>query len=148
MIMKKKKKEKPRQCQLKVTDAMFELITKDIASGFDVKDACRNQQVGHDAYYTYLKHFPNKAEVHRSALVEKENLAYRSISEGMTRDWKCAAWWLERTKPERFRERKEITTTTEKLVEIDIMGKNETGKNKIKRDSKPDAETAEVPRPD
>ena len=63
--MEKKKRKKPRPYPLKVTDEMFLAITKGIEVGFDVKDACKKEGVGHDAYYTYLKRYPKKAEVHR-----------------------------------------------------------------------------------
>lgn len=91
-----------------VNDAIFEAITKDFGSGFILEDACEKNGVSKPAYYSYLERNPKKTSLHKEALYKKEQRAYTSMDLGMVKDWKAAAWWLERTKPERFREKKEI----------------------------------------
>ena len=113
----KKKSVKGGHKPYSVTHEKFEVIVKHISMGFDIKDACEREGVSHEAYYQYMKRNPKKTDLHRSALYRKEELAYKSMDVGMVKDWKAAAWWLERTKPERFREKKEIELTKPSLIE-------------------------------
>jgi len=112
----KKKSVKGGHKPYAVTHEIFEKIAKHVSLGFSIHDACDREGVSHEAYYQYMKRNPKKTEVHRSALYRKEELAYKSMDVGMVKDWKAAAWWLERTKPERFREKKEIEVTKPSLV--------------------------------
>jgi hypothetical protein len=120
-IIKKKRKKQEGHKPYVVDDVKFEAITKDFGKGFALIDACKKNGVSTEAYYNYLKRNPKKNALHEKALYRKEELAYTSMDIGLVKDWHAAAWWLERTKPERFREKKEIELHDQPILIDDIM---------------------------
>lgn len=119
-VVKKKRKKQEGHKPYAVDKEKFQLILNDVGSGFVIEDACKKNGVSEMAYRNYLDRNPKKKPLHDQALFKKETLAYKSMDVGMVKDWKAAAWWLERTKPERFREKKDLNVTREIWIEDDL----------------------------
>lgn len=77
-----------------------------VESGLSVTDACKIVPLARSAFYSYLRAHDHKkpalkkaTEVRDLAIAEEAKAAIRSA---FGKDWKSAAWWLERNFPHLF----------------------------------------------
>jgi hypothetical protein len=115
MSVKPKKKNngrivtgKPKGRPLAITKEKEDILINLLSDGMSQAKACLYVGVSEDTIIEHKKRFPDFPERIEKAKMETHKLAHKSIKVGMTKDWKAGAWWLERTEPERFREKKEI----------------------------------------
>ena len=99
-----------------VEPAIIELL----ADGMRQAKACAYVGISEQTLIEYKKKFSEYSERLEKAMVETHKLAHKSVKVGMLKDWKAGAWWLERTEPERFREKKEIEVTKPSLI-VDVF---------------------------
>lgn len=106
------KKEKARATKLgrpfAITKEKERILIELLADGMTQTKACLYVGISEDTIIEHKKRFPEFSERIEKAFLETHKLAHKSVKVGMLRDWKAGAWWLERTEPERFREKKEI----------------------------------------
>jgi hypothetical protein len=90
--------------------------------------ACQYVGISEDTLINHKKRFCGFIELLETAMLETHKLAHKSVKVGMTRDWKAGAWWLERTEPERFREKKEIEINEKPSLVQDMFDDDEKKK--------------------
>ena len=113
-------------------------LIKLMSDGMSQNEACKYVGISKMAIIEYKKAFPDFADRIQKAKLATTKFAYKSIKAGMIKDWKAGAWWLERTVPERFREKKEIEIS-EKPILIDDVFNGKTKTPITKRTNKPNA---------
>ena len=107
---------------LAITPEKEELIIQMLSDGMSQKKAARYVGVNEKTLIEHKRRFPEFLERLDKAMLETHKLAHKSVKVGMMKDWKAGAWWLERTEPERFREKKEIDIKEQPILIDDIMG--------------------------
>lgn len=114
---KKKKTPKKNGRPYAITKEKAEKIIELLADGMSQAKVASYVGVCEDTIIEHKKKFSEFAERIEKAKEETTRLAHKSVKVGMLKDWKAGAWWLERTEPERFREKKEIEVTKPSLIE-------------------------------
>ena len=87
-----------------------------LSDGMSQSKACDYVGISEDTIIRHKKRFCGFCERLETAKLETHKLAHKSIKVGMLKDWRAGAWWLERTEPERFREKKEVEVYKPSLV--------------------------------
>lgn len=105
-----------------VTKEKEEIFINLLTDGMTQAKACKYIGVSEETIIQHKKRFPEFPERLEKAMLETHKLAHKSIKVGMMKDWKAGAWWLERTEPERFKEKKEIEVKEQPILIDDIMG--------------------------
>jgi hypothetical protein len=103
-MAKKKKTGAPKKFNDEMQIKFIELVTDGVLQS----KACRMLGISKETVIKERKsnrHFSDQLQVSKN---KTTMLAHKSLKAGMVRDWRAAAWWLERTQPERFRLKKEI----------------------------------------
>lgn len=92
-----------------------------LADGMSQAKACKYVGVSEETLIKHKKDNSEYSERLEKAMLETHKLAHKSLKVGMLKDWKAGAWWLERTEPERFKEKKEIDLKEQPILIDDIM---------------------------
>lgn len=79
-----------------------------LADGMSQAKACSYVGISEQTLIEYKKKNLGYSERLEKAFLETHKLAHKSVKVGMLKDWKAGAWWLERTEPERFQEKKTL----------------------------------------
>jgi hypothetical protein len=105
--MAKKKRKKGGRPKIEWKRIEPELI-KLLTDGMSQAKACKCVGVSEETLIKYKQSNSGYSERLEASMMETHKMAHKSVKVGMVRDWRAGAWWLERTEPERFREKKEI----------------------------------------
>lgn len=108
-----------------ITKEKEEVLINLLTDGMSQAKACKYVGVCEDTLIQHKKRFPEFVERLEKAMLETHKLAHKSVKVGMMKDWKAGAWWLERTEPERFKEKKEVEVKDQPILIDDIMGEIE-----------------------
>jgi uncharacterized protein YoaH (UPF0181 family) len=123
-----------------ITKQIEEELIKLMSDGMSQNEACKYVGISKMAIIEYKKRFPEFADRIQKAKLATTKFAYKSVKAGMIKDWKAGAWWLERTVPERFREKKELEIS-EKPILIDDVFNGTKKKTVAERTDKPNSQT-------
>lgn len=105
-----------------ITKEKEEILIQMMTDGMTQAKACRYVGVTEETIIQHKHRFPEFTERLEKAMLETHKLAHKSVKIGMVKDWKAGAWWLERTEPERFKEKKEVELKDQPILIDDIMG--------------------------
>lgn len=108
-----------------VTKEKEEIFINLLTDGMSQAKACKYIGVTEETIIQHKKRFPEFTERLEKSMLETHKLAHKSVKVGMMKDWKAGAWWLERTEPERFKEKKEVEVKDQPILIDDIMGEIE-----------------------
>lgn len=114
---KKKKATKKRGRPYVMTKEKEEKVIELLADGMSQTKVCSYVGISEDTIIRHKAKFSEFCKRIEKAKEETTRLAHKSLKVGMLKDWKAGAWWLERTEPERFKEKKEVEVTKPSLVE-------------------------------
>lgn len=127
-VVKKKSTKSGRP--FAITKEKEEILVALLSDGMSQTKACKYVGVSEETIIQHKKRFPEFPERIEKAMLETHKLAHKSIKVGMTKDWKAGAWWLERTEPERFREKKEIEFSEKPSLVQDMFEDEDKDKTK------------------
>ena len=85
----------------KRTDERIERILSAIRGGNTIRAACGAGGISEDAFAAWRRSDPNLRDDVKAAEAFAEFAAMKVIRDELT-DWRAAAWWLERRRPEDF----------------------------------------------
>ena len=105
-----------------ITKEKEEILINMLSDGMSQAKTAQYIGVNEKTIMEHRKRFSEFMERIERAKLETHKLAHKSIRVGMLRDWRAGAWWLERTEPERFKEKKEIEFHDQPILIDDIMG--------------------------
>lgn len=91
-----------------ITKEKEEILINLLSDGMSQAKACQCVGISEETIIQHKKRFPEFTERLEKSMLETHKLAHKSVRVGMLKDWRAGAWWLERTEPERFKERKNI----------------------------------------
>lgn len=111
-----------------ITKEKEEILISLLSDGMTQTKACLYVGISEQTIIEHKKRFPEFTERIEKAFLETHKLAHKSVKVGMTKDWKAGAWWLERTEPERFREKKEIEINEKPSLVQDMFDDDEKKK--------------------
>lgn len=100
-----------------------EVIIRMLSDGMSQKKVARYVGVNEKTIIAHKKRFPEFMERLESSMIETTKLAHKSLKVGMLKDWRAAAWWLERTEPERFGPKRDIKIEKPSLI-MDMFSKD------------------------
>lgn len=86
----------------KFTAERRECILDAIRAGNYVETAARAAGVGKSTFYEWLERFPEFADAVEKARAEAETRYVAVIEQATVTSWQAAAWWLERSAPDRW----------------------------------------------
>jgi hypothetical protein len=136
-----------------LTPEVEEIFKKGIELGLSYKDCCEKAGISFTTFLKWRKEKTRFDNLVRTANITMKENCLKSIQVGMIKDWKSAAWKLERRFPDEYKERKEVEITEQKLVVNDLIktedakpadSKQEPEKDSLKRSNKANAETDKV----
>lgn len=88
-----------------------------IELGLNYQDVCDTLGISRETFSQWQKKYPEYSDTVRIANVKVKEVSLKSLRVGEMKDWKAAAWRLERRWPDEYKERKEIETTKPSLIE-------------------------------
>jgi len=114
----------------RLTEERLSLLLTEIEQGHTISQACKKIGIGRSTLYRELKANRDKwdalkkAEEQRDMMITDE--AIHAIHSAFPKDWRSAAWWLERNYPERYSLRNDLrpqeaekhVTTEEEWMEM------------------------------
>ncbi|MDY0389026.1 MAG: helix-turn-helix domain-containing protein [Methanolobus sp.] len=106
---------------LAITKEKEEILINLMSDGMSQSKAAQYIGVAENTLIEHKKRFPKFLRRLETSMLETHKLAHKSVKIGMIKDWKAGAWWLERTEPERFKEKKEIDLKEQPILIDDIM---------------------------
>ena len=86
----------------KFTTERQERILRSIRAGNYVETAALAAGIGKSTFYDWLDRFPDFADAVQKARAEAEARYVAVIEQATETSWQAAAWWLERTAPNRW----------------------------------------------
>lgn len=91
----------------KYSNELAEKIAGYIAEGCTYKEAYKKAGIGHCAFFKYLNEIKEFKELIKKAVEERDRViegeAIKCIMNAIQKGtWQAAAWWLERTNPEKY----------------------------------------------
>ena len=92
-----------------------------IELGMNYQDVCDSIGISRETFSQWQKKYPEYSDSVRIANSKVKEIALKSIRVGEMRDWKAAAWRLERRFPEEYREKKEIEITEKPRLVLDVF---------------------------
>jgi len=94
---------------MKYTPELGEKLLDAIRNSATLRDAWEYVGISHATYYYWKETKPEFAESLKKAIKvgesNLENYAVSCIQRAMEKSWQAAAWWLERTKPDKYGKR-------------------------------------------
>ncbi len=87
----------------KLTTERFETILKAVEDGLTITSACKTAKIGRSTFYRELDADRDKWDALKKAQAQRDVMitdeAIQAIHAAFSKDWKAAAWWLERNHP-------------------------------------------------
>lgn len=117
-----------------ITKVKEEILIRLLSDGMTQSKACKYVGISEDTIIRHKKKFCGFCERLETAKLETHKLAHKSIKVGMLKDWRAGAWWLERTEPERFKERKDIDYGDKPILIEDMFSTIDEDENKNRKD--------------
>jgi hypothetical protein len=105
----------------KLTPALRQRTKELIELGMNYNDVCLSIGITKETFSQWRKKFPDFLDLVESANAKVKEIALKSIRVGEMRDWRAAAWRLERRFPEEYKEKKEIELHDQPILIDDIM---------------------------
>lgn len=106
----------------KYTPEILQRTKELIELGLNYADVCDSIGISRETFSQWRKRYPEYADTVRIANVKVKEISLKSLRVGEMKDWKAAAWRLERRWPEEYREKKEIEIKEQPILIDDIMG--------------------------
>lgn len=99
------------------------LRTKELIElGMNYQDVCDSLGITRETFSQWRKKYSDFSDTVRIANAKVKEISLKSLRVGEMKDWKAAAWRLERRWPEEYREKKEIEIKEQPILIDDIMG--------------------------
>lgn len=121
-----KKKPGPK-APSKYTEDNRKRIKELLELGLNYKDVCLAIGISEETFSEWRKKYPEFSELVDVANAKVKEIALKSLRVGEMRDWKAAAWRLERRWPDEYKEKKEVELTKPSLVD-DMFDDDESEK--------------------
>lgn len=115
--IKGNKNGRPSKLTAEVKQKMKELLEL----GMNYKDVCQSIGITEETFSQWRKKFPEFSELVEAANSKVKEISLKSLRVGEMRDWRAAAWRLERRFPEEYKEKKEIELHDQPILIDDIM---------------------------
>lgn len=122
MKNQKRKSKQKNGRPFAITKEKEEILINMLSDGMSQAKAAQYIGVNEKTVMDHKKRFSEFTERIERAKLETHKLAHKSIRVGMLKDWRAGAWWLERTEPERFQEKKIVDTGYHPILIDDIFG--------------------------
>jgi hypothetical protein len=106
----------------KLNEEMKNDIRQKLELGLNYKDVCMAVGISFETFNTWRKTNPEFSELVDRANAKVKETSLKSIRMGEIRDWRAAAWRLERRWPEEYKEKKEVELKEQPILIDDIMG--------------------------
>jgi len=106
----------------KYTPEVLQRTKELIELGLNYQDVCDSLGISHETFSQWRKKYPEYFEVVRKANAKVKEISLKSLRVGEVKDWRAAAWRLERRWPEEYREKKQIEIKEQPILIDDIMG--------------------------
>ena len=95
--------------------------TKELVElGLNYQDVCDSLGISYETFCQWRKKYPEYSDTVRIANAKVKEIALKSLRVGEMKDWKAAAWRLERRWPDEYKEKKELEVTKPSLI-IDVF---------------------------
>lgn len=93
------------------------LKTKELIElGLNYQDVCDSIGITRETFSQWQKKYSDFSDTVRVANAKVKEIALKSLRVGEMKDWKAAAWRLERRWPDEYKEKKEVEVTKPSLV--------------------------------
>lgn len=92
----------------KLTEEIKIEIKRLIELGLNYKDVCESVGIAEETFIQWRKKFPEFSELVAKANAKVKEISLKSIRVGELKDWKAAAWRLERRWPDEYKEKKQL----------------------------------------
>ena len=89
--------------------------------GLNYQDVCDSLGISYETFCQWRKKYPEYSDTVRIANAKVKEISLKSLRVGEMKDWKAAAWRLERRWPDEYREKKEIEIREQPILIDDIM---------------------------
>jgi hypothetical protein len=106
----------------KYTPEVLQRTKELIELGLNYQDVCDSLGISYETFCQWRKKFSEFSDTVRVANAKVKEISLKSLRVGEMKDWKAAAWRLERRWPEEYREKKEIEIKEQPILIDDIMG--------------------------
>lgn len=106
----------------KLNDEMKQDIRKKLELGLSYKNVCQAVCISEQTFNHWRKTNSEFSELVDRANAKVKEISLASIRRGEIRDWRAAAWRLERRFPEEYKEKKEVELSKKPILIDDIMG--------------------------
>lgn len=94
----------------KLTKEREKIIKDCLEAGMSYKDVCTCSGITFETFNQWRKTNPQFNTLVEKAELATMQLALKSVKVGMIKDWRSAAWWLERRRPEEYGRKSETPT--------------------------------------
>lgn len=112
----------------KYSDETIQGLVDMITIGMTQKDACEILGVHESTFIRWMKN-PNFANRITQARTKQKQFMITAVVGAANKDWKAAAWWLERKHPDEFVRKQEIEHTGKVDLVQALMGADKGGGN-------------------
>lgn len=102
---------------MKLTKQVKQKVKECLELGMNYKDTCAVAGISFETFNTWRKKKPEFSELVTSAEAKCAETALKSVRVGQIKDWRAGAWWLERRRPEEYREKKELIVDKPVLIQ-------------------------------
>ncbi len=114
--VKTKKKTGPKHPS-KYTEENRKRIKELLELGLNYKDVCLSTGITTETFHEWRKKYPEFSALVDAANVKVKEIALKSLRIGEMKDWKAAAWRLERRWPDEYKEKREVELTKPILID-------------------------------
>lgn len=105
----------------KLTAEIKQKVKELIELGMNYKDVCLSIGITEETFSQWRKKYSEFSELVDSANSKVKEISLKSIRVGEMRDWKAAAWRLERRWPDEYKEKKEIEVKDKPRLVLDVF---------------------------
>lgn len=103
----------------------IDILVNCLSSGTGRLKACEAAGIVHETFQNWMNEDSDfsdaikKAELDGADAIQEK--AEKAIQDKFSEQWQSAAWWLERTNPTKYKERKELGTPDNQPIQITIV---------------------------
>ncbi len=97
---------------MKYTTENIEAFLTAIRHGMSIKNTCELVGINQDTYFTWMKEHPEFSDKVKRARGERTLEALKVIRGAAIKSWQAAAWFLERTFPDQYGLKTQVTNVT------------------------------------
>lgn len=94
---------------MKYTEDNVKAFVEAIKIGVKIKNACELIGINQDTYFTWVKEHPEFSDLIKRARGERTREALMVIRKAALKSWQAAAWYLERTFPDQYGLKAQLT---------------------------------------